>query len=130
MDYNCLRCGCEMRYISREFIRLSPQTLLDSLAVENLEADIYVCPNCRKIDFFATDCLVPSPVDESAETVTCASCGRQHVYGAESCPYCGRKYIRCPQCDKLHDAYVSFCPNCRYEYRKSRKKKEKEPWEL
>ena len=119
-----------MRYVSREFIGLSPQTLLESIAGAKLETDIYVCPECKKMEFFATECLVPSPGDETAETVSCAGCGRQHAYGAERCPYCGRQYVSCPQCGRLHDAYVSFCPNCRHEYRKNRKKQDKEPWEL
>lgn len=123
----CLRCNSDMQFLSREFIRLGPQSILDAIALESLETDVYVCPLCRKLEFFATECLVPSRAehDDCAEEVTCPGCLRKHEYGLMSCPYCSRQYTVCPECGRIHDLYLSFCPACRHEYRGKRKKGEK-----
>lgn len=132
-ELKCLRCRCEMQFLSKEYIRFAPQSILEkglgALAGDTLEADIYVCPKCLKLEFFTPHPIYIAPPENDPNAVICPGCQHRHEYGRTSCPHCGRQYKTCPNCGRIHDVYVSFCPSCRYEYRKSGKPK-KDPWEL
>lgn len=126
-ELKCLRCGCDMKFLSREHIRLGPQSILEkgleALVSDTLETDIYACPQCRKLEFFTPEPIYVAPPADDADAVVCPGCGGRHEYGRTSCPYCGRQYITCPKCGRVHDLYVSFCPSCKHEYKKKKKQK-------
>ena len=52
----CLRCQTEMEHLSDEEIQLGRQSFLlgslSNLLSGALNVKIYVCPNCKKLEFF------------------------------------------------------------------------------
>ena len=55
-DLNCLRCGAKMDFMGNEDIQLGHHSFLfgdlSNLLSGSLSADIYVCPQCKKIELF------------------------------------------------------------------------------
>ena len=54
----CLRCGEEMKSMGEEELQLGHQSLLfgdlSNLLSGSLDAEIFVCPNCKKLELFYT----------------------------------------------------------------------------
>ena len=90
---NCLRCGSEMNYLTRENIQLGKTGWVlgdfPNLIAGALKTDIYVCPQCRKLEFFAAEDEV-SGDDIPKRT--------------------------CPVCNTVHDFDYPKCPKCKYDY--------------
>ena len=90
---NCLRCGAEMKFVAKEKIQLGEAGFffrdLSHLLSGALGVDIYVCPECKKIEFFASDDdLIESELPKRT----------------------------CPRCKDVHDFDYPKCPKCKYEY--------------
>jgi len=55
-NMQCLRCQTEMEHLSDEEIQLGHQSFLlgslSNLLSGALKVKIYVCPNCKKLEFF------------------------------------------------------------------------------
>ena len=55
----CLRCGEEMKHLSDEEIQLGRHSLifgdLSNLLSGSLIVRVYVCPKCKKIEFFYSE---------------------------------------------------------------------------
>ncbi len=86
----CLRCGVEMRYVKREKIQLGETGWilgdLPNLFAGAMAVDIYVCPDCGKIEFFSAQA-----VEEELPKKQCPKCGKSHDFDYPKCPFC--KYV-------------------------------------
>lgn len=93
-DLKCLRCGEEMQFFAKERLQLGKTGWifgdLPNLIAGAIEVDIYVCPQCRKLEFFATENEVST--DEIPK-------------------------VKCPVCQTVHDFDYPKCPKCKYEYK-------------
>ena len=92
--WNCLRCGEPMHFLSNEHIQLGktgwvlgdlPNLLAGALAV-----DIYVCPSCRKLEFYATE---GAAAESGLPQKTCPACGTVHDFDYPQCPKCKYDYF-------------------------------------
>lgn len=58
-NFNCVYCNEQMQYLAREEIQLGKTGwLMGSIpnAISGaLEVDIYMCPYCRKLEFYAVE---------------------------------------------------------------------------
>lgn len=100
----CGNCGGEMKFLRREnLLDLRHGVIaygIPNLLADELYAEIWGCPSCRKLDFYA--CEVPEEAqaaptggdwegeDRMART-TCARCGCVHDLDDPKCPRCGAK---------------------------------------
>ena len=87
-NLNCLRCYVEMRYISTEKIQLGQTGWilgdLPNLVAGAMEADIYCCPRCGKIELFQAT----HPTGETAlPQKVCPNCGKAHDFDYPKCPF-------------------------------------------
>ena len=92
-EMKCLRCGEEMRFLAKEQLQLGktgwvlgdlPNLLAGALAV-----DVYICPSCRKLEFYAAK----EEVSESDNPQrTCPVCGAVHDFDYPKCPKCRHDY--------------------------------------
>ena len=140
-ELNCLRCGEKMAFLKNEKIQLGEAgtTLLggiySNITAGALEADIYVCPECGKLEFFrpggkalfrqAREDKAPEtgafglPLEKKIAVVKCAGCGAVHSAEDRVCPGCGTTQepqipqVECPGCGNLHDFDDPKCPFCR-----------------
>jgi len=92
-DLTCFRCGEPMQYFTHERIQLGKTGWilgdLPNLLAGALNVHIYICPACRKLEFYAAD--------EAAETddlpkKTCPVCGTVHDFDYPQCPKCKHNY--------------------------------------
>lgn len=92
-ELKCLRCENEMSYFSRETIQLGEASFLfgqlPNLMAGAMEADIYVCKKCGKIEFFTVNA---EKKDDEIAKVKCPSCGTVHDMDDPKCPFCKHSY--------------------------------------
>jgi len=100
----CGNCGGEMKFLRRENLLDLRRGVIaygvPNLFADELYAEIWGCPNCRKLDFYACEPLVEKKVqasggdwedgDHIAQT-TCPGCGCVHDLDDPKCPVCGAK---------------------------------------
>ena len=90
----CLRCGEEMQFLSNESIKLANVgTVIDNLlnlVSGGLKVDIYVCPKCRKLEFFLAQ---TEALDNETPKQTCPVCGTVHDFDYPKCPNCKHEYF-------------------------------------
>jgi rubrerythrin len=90
---DCLRCGAKMELMLRDSIQLGETGLLfrdlSHLLSGSLSVDIYVCPECRRLEFFSSD-----EASESNELPKkkCPACGAEHDFDYPRCPECKHDY--------------------------------------
>jgi len=93
-NINCLRCNTEMRNYGIRKIQLGETGWilgdLPNLFAGSIEVDIYVCPQCGKIELFQAEA-------ESED---------------------GLAMVKCPKCGKMHECDYPKCPFCKYDYYK------------
>ena len=94
-NLNCLRCGESMRFLAHERLQLGKTGWLlgdlPNLLSGALETDIYICPHCHKLEFYAES------TDLSGDTLpqkTCPVCGSIHDFDYPKCPKCKHDYSR------------------------------------
>lgn len=89
----CLRCNEEMNHVKREKLQLGKRGWLlgdiPNLVAGAMEVDIYVCPSCRKLEFF----LLEAQEEELAQT-KCPNCGNSHDFDYPRCPFCKYDYYK------------------------------------
>ncbi len=93
-EITCLRCNTKMHFANRENIQLGQTGWilgdLPNLIAGSLSVDIFICPNCNKIEFFAAE----HPQEEdSLPKRTCPSCGAVHDFDFPKCPKCKFDYF-------------------------------------
>lgn len=90
----CLRCGEDMQYLSREKLQLGKTGWvlgdLPNLLSGALEVQIFVCPKCRKLEFFLAE---NETLDDETPKKTCPKCGTVHDFDYPKCPNCKHEYF-------------------------------------
>ncbi len=93
-ELTCLRCNEKMHFFRRERIQLGETGWflgdLPNLVAGALQVDMFICPACRKLEFFAFDNEVEA--DELPKK-TCPSCGTVHDFDYPKCPKCKFDYF-------------------------------------
>ncbi len=83
-----------MQYLSREKIQLGKTGWvlgdLPNLLSGALEVQIYVCPKCRKLEFFLAE---NETIDDETPKKTCPVCGTVHDFDYPKCPKCNHQYF-------------------------------------
>lgn len=96
-ELSCLRCGAQMQYMMRERLQLGKTGWilgdLPNLFAGALDADIYVCPDCSKLEFFLAEDAAGQ--DETPKK-TCPYCGKEIDFYYPKCPFCKREFKRLP----------------------------------
>lgn len=91
---NCLRCNAEIKFLSKEKLQLGKTGWLlgdlPNLVAGALEVDIYRCPVCKRLEFFATDESEGNDLPKR----TCPSCGTVHDFDYPKCPKCKHDYYQ------------------------------------
>lgn len=91
---NCLRCNTEIKFLSKEKLQLGKTGWLlgdlPNLVAGALEVDIYRCPVCKRLEFFATD----ESEENDLSQRTCPSCGTVHDFDYPKCPKCKHDYYQ------------------------------------
>lgn len=89
----CLRCNAFMQYVKTETLQLGQTGWLlgdlPNLLAGGLDVDIYICPQCHKIEFFQHQ--QTSTHSEIAQK-QCPRCGHMHDIDYPKCPYCHYRY--------------------------------------
>jgi len=90
----CLRCGEDMQFLSNESIKLANvgpviDNLLNLISV-GLKVNIFVCPKCRKLEFFLAE---NETLDDDTPKKTCPDCGTVHDFDYPKCPNCKHTYF-------------------------------------
>ena len=62
---------------------------LPNLLAGALEVDIYVCPNCRKLEFYGAE---DDKQEDASPKKTCPVCGTVHDFDYPKCPKCKHDY--------------------------------------
>ena len=92
--YTCSRCNDEMQYLSRERIQLGKTGWvlgdIPNLLSGALEVEIYVCPKCRKLEFYLAE---TENIDDDTPKKTCPACGTVHDFDYPKCPKCKHEYF-------------------------------------
>ena len=89
---DCLRCKREMKFLMEERIQLGETGLifrdLSHLLSGSLPVEVYVCPECRRIELFMTDGAENSELPQRK----CPECGTEHDFDYPRCPKCKHNY--------------------------------------
>ena len=89
----CSRCETPMQFLARERIQLGKTGWilgdLPNLIAGALETEIFICPQCRKLEFYAAETEV---MGEDIPKKTCPVCGTVHDFDYPKCPKCKYTY--------------------------------------
>ena len=92
---NCLRCGEQMQFLSREEIQLGKTGWLlgdlPNLIAGALAVNIFMCPKCHKLEFYAGE---EEALTEDIPKRICPSCGTSHDFDYPKCPNCKYDYYK------------------------------------
>ena len=95
-NLDCLRCGKPLAYIKREKLQLGQTGWFlgdwPNLIAGALEVDIYTCPSCGKIEFYAAGDQ-PAEEGNGMPRVKCPYCGHLHDMDDSRCPYCNQRLM-------------------------------------
>ena len=93
-ERTCLRCGEQMQFLAHERLQLGKTGWvlgdLPNLLAGALEVNIFVCPHCLKLEFFAAEQEVSAELPKK----TCPVCGTAHDFDFPKCPNCKHDYYR------------------------------------
>ena len=96
-DFQCLRCGTNMKYIGTEKFQLGKTGFflgdLPNLLAGAMKLSVYHCPSCGKVEFFSFE---PMESEEEEDRIP---------------------QVQCPRCKRMHDMDYPKCPFCKYDYR-------------
>jgi rubrerythrin len=92
-ELSCLRCGNSMKYIKSDKIQLGQHGLIlgdiPNYIAGALSVDIYICNECRKIEFFQNG---GEQVEDQIDQIECPNCGETHDMDYPKCPFCKYNY--------------------------------------
>ena len=93
-NVTCLRCGTVMNHALTEHIQLGKTSFLlgdwPNIIAGAIPVEIYCCPKCGKLEFFAAENGAHS--QSGIPQVTCPKCGHTHDFDYPSCPFCKHQY--------------------------------------
>ena len=91
----CLRCNAEMKFLAKEQLQLGKTGWilgdLPNLLAGALEVNIHICPQCKKLEFYASENVGN---EESLSQRTCPQCGTVHDFDSPKCPRCKYDYYK------------------------------------
>ena len=94
---HCGNCRTHLQFLKREKLQLGQTGWvlgdLPNLWAGAQELEFWVCPACRKLEFYVPEGQEPEQEDEDgamAQTA-CPVCGAQHDLDDPKCPRCGAK---------------------------------------
>ena len=122
-NISCLRCNNEMKFLKTENIQLGKTGLffrdLSNLVAGSLLVDIYVCPKCRKIEFFFSDGFEFFSSDQlglsSSDDIESFTTDDFNFLSADETVE-DLPQVQCPECGKWHDFDYRKCPFCNHKY--------------
>lgn len=89
----CPHCAEEMCFVTREQLQLGKTGWLlgdlPNLIAGALAVDIYMCPSCRRLEFFAAEDVT---AEEDLPQRRCPTCGTEHDFDYPRCPKCNYEY--------------------------------------
>ena len=89
-EITCSHCFATMEHLLRDEIQLGKSGWLlgnlPNLISGALAVDVYVCPTCHKLEFFAAS----EEEEEALPQITCPSCGATYDFDYPKCPHCKR----------------------------------------
>jgi len=94
IEKRCENCGSAMEFLKRENVQLGKTGWLlgdfPNLWAGAQDLEFWICPNCRKLDFYVpgTEELTGEEEGAMAQT-TCPVCGNHHDLDDPKCPRCG-----------------------------------------
>lgn len=93
INKTCANCSAELQFLKREHMQLGKTSLLlgdwPNLLAGALDVEFWVCPECRKLDFYLSE--TEEGEDGSIAKITCPACGVEHDLDDPRCPRCGAK---------------------------------------
>ena len=96
-DFQCLRCGQNMKYIGTEEFQLGKTGFflgdLPNLLAGAMTLSVYRCSSCGKVELFSFE-----PMESEEEEYRIPQ-------------------VQCPRCKRMHDMDYPKCPFCKYDYR-------------
>ena len=91
----CGNCRSELNFLKREHIQLGRHGFvfgdLAHLLTGAQDLEFWVCPNCRKLEFYVPEGAVEPEEADTMAQVACPVCGAQHDLDDPKCPRCGAK---------------------------------------
>jgi len=85
-----------MKFVIKEKIQLGKMGLilgdLPHLVSGALDVNIYVCKNCKKMEFFDAGTGFDDMEEDELPQKTCPHCGERHDFDYPKCPICGFDY--------------------------------------
>ena len=92
----CLRCGTQMEYLKTEKLQLGQTSWLlgdlPNLFAGAMDVEIYICPVCRKLEFYQGDGEAKRQVSSGIAQKICPKCGLEHDLDDPKCPRCKYRY--------------------------------------
>lgn len=92
-NINCTHCSEPMRFLTREHLQLGKTGWilgdLPNLIAGALAVNIYLCPACRKLEFFAAE---DTTSEDELPQRRCPACGTEHDFDYPRCPGCNHEY--------------------------------------
>ena len=89
----CANCGVELQFLKRENIQLGKTGLLlgdwPNLLAGAQDLEFWVCPNCRKLDFYVPETQAMPGEEGTMAQTACPVCGTRHDLDDPKCPRCG-----------------------------------------
>ena len=89
----CTRCGAQMKYFASEKLQLGKTGWvigdLPNLFAGALDVEIFVCPECKKLEFYAAE-----QIEDDIPQKTCPECGTVHDFDYPKCPKCKYDYYK------------------------------------
>ena len=94
----CLRCGTRMEYLKTEKLQLGQTSWvwgdLPNLFAGAMAVEVYICPNCRKLEFYQGDGESDREFHSGIAQKTSPKCGLEHDLDDPKCPRCKHHYYR------------------------------------
>lgn len=90
-NFKCLRCGADMEFSGRQQFQLGEESyfsgIMAVMTADSMKMDIYTCPSCGKIEFFAPHSKPRSPAPST--NWNCSNCGEYNLGQVKACQNCG-----------------------------------------
>lgn len=92
---NCPYCRTEMSSLGIQKLQLGQSSVWggvwSNITAGALETEIFLCPACGKLEFFA---IRPQELEvKDVVQVPCPTCGAMHDFDDARCPVCGERLL-------------------------------------